>query len=91
MVRLALKVLVLSLFVLAAAFALRRAFLWEVMPVSWHQPPQPSLALQAAFLLRTIENLAVIVGAIALGAACLFWVRRRKSGASPGLPDGAAD
>ena len=82
-VRVALKVLVPSLLVLAAAFAVRRAFLWDVMPVSWDQEPQSYWALQAAFLLSTIQNLATIVAAVALAAACLSWVRRRKSAASP--------
>ena len=64
-----LKLLVLSLLVFAAAFALRRAFLWDVMPVSWDQEAQPLWAMGSAFLLRSIENLAVAVAAIALALA----------------------
>ena len=36
----ALKLFVLALAVFAVAFALRRAFLWDVAPVSWDQEPQ---------------------------------------------------
>ncbi len=65
-VRVVLRLMVLSLLVFAAAFALRRIFLWDVMPVSWDQEPTALWQLGLAFLLRSIENLAVAVGAIAL-------------------------
>jgi hypothetical protein len=68
-IRVALKLLVLSLLVFAAAFAVRRTFFWDVMPVSWDQEPTSLWALGAAFLLRSIENISAVVGAIALVVA----------------------
>jgi hypothetical protein len=62
----ALKLFVLALIVLAVAFGLRRTFFFDVMPVSWDQDPQSLWALGAAFLLRTLENLAVVVAVLAL-------------------------
>ena len=65
----ALKLFVLALIVLAVAFGLRRTFFFDVMPVSWDQEPQSLWALGAAFLLRTLENLAVVVAVLALTVA----------------------
>jgi hypothetical protein len=67
----ALKLFVLALIVLAVAFGLRRTFFFDVMPVSWDQDPQSLWALGAAFLLRTLENLAVVVAVLALIVAVL--------------------
>lgn len=39
------------------------------MPVSWDQEPTPLWALGSAFLLRSIENIAVAVGVIAVAVA----------------------
>lgn len=75
-IRLVLKLFVLALVVFAAAFALRRAFLWDVMPVSWDQQPQSLWALGTAFLLRSIENLAAAVGIIALAVAAVLFIDR---------------
>ena len=61
-----LKLFVLALIVFAVAFALRRAFLWDVAPVSWDQEPQSLWALGAAFLLRSLENIAAVVAGLAL-------------------------
>jgi len=47
----ALKLFVLAVIVFAVAFGLRRAFFWDVTPVSWDQEPQSLWALGAAFLL----------------------------------------
>jgi hypothetical protein len=49
----------------ALAFALRRAFLWDVMPVSWTEESSPTGALIAAYLLLSLENVGVGVAAIA--------------------------
>ena len=40
-----LKVFVFALIVFAVAFGLRRAFFWNVAPVSWEQEPQSLWAL----------------------------------------------
>jgi len=84
-VRVAFKLFVLSLLVFAVAFALRRAFLWDVMPVSWDQEPQSLWALGTAFLLRSIENLAAVVGAIALVVAAVLWLGGGPSAQPPKL------
>ena len=57
---------VLALIVFAVAFGLRRTFLWDVAPVSWDQDPQSLCALGAAFLLRSLENIAAVVAGLAL-------------------------
>jgi hypothetical protein len=61
-----LKLFVLALIVFAVAFGLRRTFLWDVMPVSSDQAPQSLWALGAAFLLRSLENIAAVVAGLAV-------------------------
>lgn len=68
-VRTALKLFALALIVFAVAFGLRRTFLWDVTPVSWDQEPQSLWALGAAFLLRSLENIAAVVAGLTLIAA----------------------
>ena len=74
---------VLSLVVFATALALRRMFLWDVMPVSWDQEPQSLWALGAAFLLRSIENIASVVAAIVLAFVCTLYLDRWRGHAPP--------
>ncbi len=74
--RAALQLFVLSLIVFAAAFALRRTFFADVMPVSWDQEPQSLWALGAAFLLRSVENIASVVAAIMLAFVCTLGLDR---------------
>jgi hypothetical protein len=62
----ALKLFVLAVIAFAVAFGLRRAFFWDVTPVSWDQEPQSLWALGAAFLLRTLENIAAVVAGLTL-------------------------
>ena len=62
----ALKLFVLALIVFALAFGLRRTFFWDVTPVSWDQEPQSLWALGAAFLLRSLENIAAVVAGLTL-------------------------
>ncbi len=78
-VRNALKLMLLSLVVFAAALALHRMFLWNVTPVSWDQEPQSLWALGAAFLVRSIENIAAVVGAVALTVAIVLWFTGGRS------------
>jgi hypothetical protein len=87
-VRVILKLFFLSVLVFAAAFALRRAFFWDVMPVSWDQEPASLWALGAAFLLRSIENVAGAVGLIALAVAAVFRFGGRPSAPAPKLGAG---
>jgi hypothetical protein len=75
-----LKLFVLALIVFAVAFGLRRAFFWNVVPVSWDQEPQSLWALGAAFLLRSLENIAAVVAGIALiVAVAMRLIRWRAS------------
>jgi hypothetical protein len=62
------------------AFGLRRSFFWDVTPVSWDQEPQSLWALGAAFLLRSLENIAAAVAGLTLIAAgALRLIRRRAA------------
>jgi hypothetical protein len=67
----ALKLFAIALIVLAVAFGLRRAFFWDVTPVSWDQERQSLWALGAAFLLRTLENVAAAVAGLSLIVAAV--------------------
>jgi hypothetical protein len=76
----ALKLFALAVIVLGAAFGLRRAFFWDVTPVSWDQEPQSPWALGAAFLLRTLENVAAVVAGLSLiVAGASRFIRRRNA------------
>jgi hypothetical protein len=76
----ALKLFVLALIIFAVAFGLRRTFFWDVTPVSWDQEPQSLWALGAAFLLRSLENIAAVVAGLTLIAAgALRLIRRRAA------------
>ena len=55
----------LALVVFAGALALRRMFLYDMMPaVAWDQEPRALWALGAAFLLCSIQYIALVVGAL---------------------------
>ena len=74
-----LKLFVLAVIVFAVAFGLQRTFFWDVMPVSWDQEPQSLWALGAAFLLRSLENIAGVVAGLALIVAAALSVIRRRA------------
>jgi hypothetical protein len=75
-----LKLFVLAVIVFAVSFGLRRTFFWDVVPVSWDQEPQSLWALGAAFLLRSLENIAGVVAGLALiVAAALRLIRWRAA------------
>jgi hypothetical protein len=75
----ALKLFGLALIVFAVAFGLRRSFFWNVTPVSWDQEPQSLFALGAAFLLRSLENIAAVVAGLTLIAAAALRVIRWRA------------
>ena len=80
LMRSAVKLLVVSLMVFAVAFALRRLFFWDIKPVSWDYSPPQNGALEAAFLLLSIENIAAVVAIVATIFATVAWSRtQRKS------------
>ena len=73
------KVFVFTLIVFAVAFGLRRAFFWDVAPVSWEQEPQSLWALGVAYLLCTLENIAAVVAGLALTVAVALRVIRWRA------------
>jgi hypothetical protein len=77
-VRATLKLFILALIVFAVSFGVRRVFFWNVTPVSWDQDPQSLWALGAAFLLHSVENIAAVVGVLALVVALVSWWRSRR-------------
>jgi len=82
--RAAVEILILSVAVFAAAFVTRRMFLWDVMPVSWDQEPPQNGTLEAAYFLLSVENLAGIVAALALGMIVVLLLRRRRRNRAQG-------
>jgi hypothetical protein len=73
----ALDVFLLSAVIFVAALITRRMFLWDVQPISWdYAPPPTSAALDAAFLLLSIQNVAAVVTVISLGWLCVLLIRR---------------
>ena len=72
----ALKLLLLSLLVFAAALAAERLCVPHIVPIAWSNEPQKLWAVETAFLLRATEIAAAIVAAIALSATAVFGVRR---------------
>jgi hypothetical protein len=60
------KLVLVGMAMFAVAFALRRIFFSDVMPVSWTEDSSPTGALIAAYLLLSLENVGVGVAAIAL-------------------------
>jgi hypothetical protein len=63
--RAVIKLVLLGLATFAFAFAIRRVFFWDVMPVSWTEDSSATGAL-VSYLLLSLENLGVGVAAIVL-------------------------
>lgn len=61
-----------------AATGTRRLFLADVMPIAAEEAPQSMWALDAAFLLRSLENIAILGFAIVLIAVVLQWIRKSR-------------
>lgn len=76
--RAAVKLLVLSLIAFVVAFFIRWLFFWDIMPVSWDQAPARTGALEAAFLLLSIQNTAAVAAAIASASGLWLWTARRR-------------
>ena len=76
----ALKVLAASLLIFLATFAVRLWLVPDIVPVSISQDSQPLWALETAFLLRAVENIAaaiaIIVIATLFGGLVRRWRRR---------------
>ena len=65
-----------------AATGTRRLFLSDVAPIGYEDAPQSMWALDAAFLLRSLENIALLGFAALLVIAISRWVRNRGRPAS---------
>jgi hypothetical protein len=65
--RAAIAMFILNTVTFSAAFVTRRMFLWDVRPVSWDYDPPQNGALELAYLLLSIENMAAIVGVYRAG------------------------
>jgi hypothetical protein len=77
------KLVLLGLMVFAAAFLMRRIFFWDVMPMSWNEESSPTGALMAAYLLLSLENVAVAVAAIALVTGLVLSLGRWRRSSHP--------
>jgi hypothetical protein len=66
-----------ALIVFAVAFGLRRAFFWDVTPVSWSR--SRNRALGVAYLLCTLENIAAVVASLALTVVVALRVIRWRA------------
>jgi hypothetical protein len=64
-----------SVLTFVAAFVTRHAFFADVAPISWDQEATPALPLVLAYLLLSIENVAV--AAISIVADVVLRSRRR--------------
>jgi hypothetical protein len=62
-----------------AAFVTRHAFFADVAPISSDQEAASALPLLSAYLLLSIENIAVAVAALSIMADVVLWSRRRWS------------
>lgn len=71
-------VLLGALYVLATAT--RRLFLSGVLPIADEQAPQSMWLLSAAFVVRSVENIAALGFAILLIIMLAQWIRTMKSG-----------
>lgn len=71
------KLFLLSLAGLAAAFAAERLFVPDIVPIAFAEEPQAVWAVQAAFVLRAIE--LMMSGAATMAFAVMFgnWARHR--------------
>jgi hypothetical protein len=56
----------------------RRLFLSDIVPIAAAEASQSMWALDAAFLLRALENVAVLGFVIALVAVLAQWVRKPR-------------
>jgi hypothetical protein len=74
----ALRFLLLSLAAWAVAFAVRQAVVPNIVPIAWADEPQPLWAVEAAFLLRAVENIAAAVTVVAIIILVARWIERAR-------------
>jgi hypothetical protein len=69
--------LLVSIGVFAAAFAVRMTLLPDVLPIASAEPTQSLWALEATFVLRAVENITALSAVLVLAAAVARWVERQ--------------
>jgi hypothetical protein len=75
--RSSLLLLLISIGVFAAAFVARMIFLPDVVPIASAEEAQSLWALEAAFLLRALENIAALSAVLVLAASVAQWAEWR--------------
>ena len=69
------KLLIGCIVLWAGSFSIRHAFLADIVPIADDQGRQSTLALEAAFLLVTLENIALFGAAILAVMTIASWGR----------------
>ena len=80
------KVVLLSAAIFGAALGAERLLVPDIVPIAFAEEPQPSWAVQLAFLLRTIELATAAVASIALVVTLGAWARGRLRAANASSP-----
>jgi hypothetical protein len=78
-IRASLTLLLGGIGIFVTAFAIRTTFLANIVPIAAAEQTQPLWALETAFFLKALENIAVLGVALVLVAAVARWAGRRKS------------
>ena len=81
--RSSLLLLLVSIGVFAAAFVARTMFLPDIVPIAWAEEAQSLWALEAAFLLRALENIAALSVVLVLAASVAQWAEQRTVKSRP--------
>ena len=68
--------LLVSIAVFVVAIAVRLTLLPDVLPIDVTDHSQPLWALEVAFLLRAVENIAALGAVLVLAALAARWVER---------------
>ena len=76
-IRASLTLLLVSIAVFVTAFAIRVIFLANIVPIAAVEQTQPLWALETAFLLKALENIAALGAVLVLVAAVARWAGRR--------------
>jgi hypothetical protein len=83
--RAGLKIVLGSLAIFAIAFTLQRLLVPDVMPIAWADAPQALWAVELAFLLRAIENVAIFVVLVLAVVSGAQWAARRLGLGTPAI------
>jgi H+/gluconate symporter-like permease len=81
--RTSLTLLLASIGIFVAAFAVRMTFLPHVVPIAAVEETQSLWALEAAFLLKALENIAAFGAALVIVALAARWIGSRMRLPSP--------